>query len=103
MGQDAPKVEPGGGITKGTKMSFLQFHCDKNGKLDLKNGKYTEEKMTQMKCKYTNEVCLCLGAAMVTPLDGNGNPLPTEWRTAKSFVYTGKVLLSITDYAKTEQ
>ena len=91
------KVNPGGGVAGGTKDSVVQFCRDKNGKIDLVNGEYSTDKVTR---KYTDEVCLSLGEAMVTPLDDNGDPLPVEGRVAKPFVYSCKTLLSINDCSK---
>ena len=94
------KVNPGGGVAAGTKDSVVQFHCDKNGKINFVNGEYSTDKVTQMRCKYTDEGRLSLGAAMVTPLDDNGDPLPVEGQVAKPFVYSCKTLLSINDCSK---
>ena len=42
-----------------------------NGKWDVSNGTYSIEKFTFTKCKYIDEVRLCLGVAVVTPvIDG---------------------------------
>jgi hypothetical protein len=93
------KANPGGGIAGGAKDSIMQFPRDANGRLYL-NGAYDDTLVTQMKCKYTDEVQLCLGGAVVTPIDENGNTLPRVRRVAKAFVYSCKVVLSIRDYAK---
>ena len=49
----------------------MKFQRKNNGKFDVLNMTYSREKVTQTKCKYTDEVCLCLGVADVTPvIDG---------------------------------
>ena len=39
-----------------------------NGKFDVLNRTYSREKVTFKKCKYTDEVRLCLGVADLTPI-----------------------------------
>jgi hypothetical protein len=92
------KCVPGSGIAGGSKQSILRFPRDATGKLDLVDGTYSIERVSQMKCKYTDEVRLCLGNAVVTPIDEDGNQLPKEGRVAKPYDYTGTVLLSHKDY-----
>lgn len=95
------KVQPGtdyDGIVSDEKDFIWRFPRDEDGKIDLEHGLYSEEPVCQTKCKYTDEVRLCLGVAVVTPKDKNGNHLPREGRRCKPFSYTGKTLLSIPDY-----
>ena len=53
----------------------MKFPRGNNGKLDVSNGTYLREKSTFTKCKYTYEVCMCLGVAVVTNvIDGVEQP-----------------------------
>jgi len=72
----------------------LKFRRDINGKLDLNNGTYSEEEVTQMKCKYTDEIHMCLGAGVVTPLKDRVKQ-EQEGQRCEPFVYSAKTLLSI--------
>ena len=85
------KAIPGTGIAGGSKKYNLCFPRDAKGKLDP-NGTYSKELVSQMKCKCTDEVRLCLGNAVVTPIDEDGNELPQEGRLAKPFVYSGNFI-----------
>ena len=51
-----------------------------------------------MKCKYTEEVRLCIGVAVVTPLDNNGCPMKPIGKRIVPFDYSQTVLMSISDY-----
>ena len=49
----------------------MNFSIKNNGKFDFLNRKYSREKVTLTKCKYTDEVRLCLGVSDATPvIDG---------------------------------
>ena len=52
-------------ISSGKKETY-RFKCNKNGKLDYKNGTYIEEPITQTKWKYRDEVRLFLGVTVVS-------------------------------------
>ena len=39
-----------------------------NGEFDVLNRTYSREKVTLKKCKYIDEVSLCVGVADVTPI-----------------------------------
>ena len=54
------------------------------------------------KCKYTDKVCLCLGVSDVTPVI-DGVEQPQKGRSCKHFIYSGKMLLSMTDFEKKVQ
>jgi hypothetical protein len=73
----------------------VRFRRDESGKLDIENGTYISKEGTQLKMKYAEEVRLCLGVVKVKLDDGThvGKRLPV-------FDYSGKVILSIKDYAK---
>ena len=99
------KVMPGsddGYVKSPYKDHILKFPRDANGKIDLLNGSYSKEKVTVMKCKYMDEVRLCLGVAVVTPVIDSVEQ-PMEGRRCKPFVYSGQTLLSLTDYDKKVQ
>ena len=66
------------------------FPRDENGKFDP-NGTYSDTKPTQMRC---------IGVAVVTPIDSNGNDLPRVGRRIISFDYSRKTIMSISDYEK---
>ena len=51
------------------------------------------------KYKYTDEVRLCLGVAIVAPV-ADGVEQPKEVRRCKPFVYSGKTLLIMTELEK---
>ena len=53
-----------------------------------------------MKCKYTEEVRLCIGVAVVTPLDCDGKPMEKIGKRIIPFDYSRTVLLSISDFDK---
>ena len=89
-------VSPHG--TKHTEKYNLDMHLD--GKLDLINGKYADENPTYMKCKYTEEIRLCIGVAAVTPLDCEGKPTEKIGKKIVPFDYSRAVLLSISDFDK---
>ena len=45
---------------------IMNLPSDDNGKFDVSNGRYSIEKVTFIKFKYTDKVRLCLGVAIVT-------------------------------------
>ena len=50
----------------------MKFPLKNNGKFDVLNRTYSREKVTLTKCKYTDEVRLCLGVSDATPvIDGH--------------------------------
>ena len=61
-----------------------------------------EEKNTLVKFKYTDKFRLCLGAAVVTPVIG-GVEKTQEVRRCKTFIYSGKTLLSMMEFEKKVQ
>ena len=73
-----------------------------NGDLDVSNGTYSKEKVTLKKCKYRDEVSLCLCVAVMNPII-DGVEQPQEGRRCKTFVYSGKTLLSMTEFEKKVQ
>jgi hypothetical protein len=96
------KVQPGSASEKSQAVTnrdtHFSFPRDLNGKLNLDDGKYLEEVPTSMKCKYTEEFRLCVGVAVVTPLDTNGSPMKPIGKRILPFDYSQTVLLSISDY-----
>jgi hypothetical protein len=58
------------------KKSILRFQHDADGKLDNDvNGTFSTDEVTEMKCKYTNEVRLCLGCGVVKLANEKGQAL----------------------------
>ena len=70
------KVIPGsddGYVRTLCKDHTMKFLRDENVKLDVSNRRYSREKVTLTKCKYTDKLCLCLDVAVLTPItDGVG-------------------------------
>ena len=66
--------------------------------MDLEHGEYADKEITFRKCKYTDEVHLYLGVAVITPVNNLGFKSPREGRRLRPFTYSQKILLSITDY-----
>jgi hypothetical protein len=90
-----------------SKKSILRFRRDANGKLDDVNGTFSTNEITEMNCKYTDEVRLCLGCAVVTLADEKGEPLLSddgkpirEGRRANPFNYSGKTVVTIKDFGE---
>ena len=50
------------------KYHIMKFPLKNNGKFDVLNRTYSREKVTLKKCKYIDEVSMCLGVADVTPI-----------------------------------
>ena len=46
----------------------MKFPLKNNGDFDILNMTYSRENVTLTKCKYIDEVRLCLGVADVTPI-----------------------------------
>ena len=68
-------VSDDGYIPNPYKNNIMKFPRNNNGKLDVSDGTYSRDKVTLTKCKYTEEVRLCLGASFVTPvIDGVEQP-----------------------------
>ena len=53
-----------------------------------------------MRCKYTDEVRLCIGVAVITPIGPNGESIEREGRRIQPFDYSRSVLLSVSDFEK---
>ena len=88
-----------GGLSR-TKNYHIMFPRTSDGKVDTKNGEYSNKEISILNVKYEKECRMGLGCAMVTPLDDNNSPLPPEGRRCKLFNYTSKVLVSISDGKK---
>ena len=82
-----------GGQGAGLIDSYYKFPRDANGKIDLENGKYSEEEKVILQVKFENEVRLCLGVAVLMDQKGNKKGIRLE-----AYDYTGKMLLSIKDF-----
>ena len=67
-------------------------------KLDMDDGAYFRLEATKMSCKYTDEIRLSLGVAVVTR---RGSSV-VEGRRCKPFIYSSKMLISIRDLKNTE-
>ena len=64
-----------GGISTNRNYS-IKFKRNKDGRLDLKDGKFDEKQVQILNCKYEKECRLGLGCAMVTPKNPDGTFLP---------------------------
>ena len=68
-------VSGDGYVSTPYKDHIMKFPFNKNWKLDVSNGTYSREKVTLKRCKYTDEVRLCLGVYVMTPvIDGVEQP-----------------------------
>ena len=76
-----------------TKQTYMRFPRDDKGQIDLVNGKYATEEKEYIQCKYDEEARLGLGVAAVDLADGD-----RVGRRAEPFVYSGKVVITISDY-----
>ena len=92
-------VSDDGHVRTHYKDHIMKFPRDNNGGLDVSNVMYSREKVTLTKCKYTDEVRLCLSVAVVNPII-DGVEQPQEGRRCKPFIYSGKILLSMMDHGK---
>ena len=81
------------------KYNIMKFPYNQNGKLEISNGTNSIEKVTLTKCNYTDEVRICLGVAVVTPVIDSDETFQ-EVRSCKPFVSLGKTLLSMTEFEK---
>ena len=88
-----------GGITSHKDFN-LQFPRNKNGRLDVVNGEYSNEEKSVLNVKYEKECRLGLGVAVVVPLAEDGTSLPHNGRRCHPFNYTTKVLISVDDYKR---
>ena len=88
-----------GGLSR-TKNYHIMFPRNSDGKIDTKNGEYSNKEISILNVKYEKESRMGLGCAMVTPLDADNHPLPAEGRRCRLFDYTSKVLVSISDGKK---
>ena len=86
-----------GGLTTSRNFS-MKFRRDENGKLNHKIGEYSKKKIQILNCKYEKECRFGLGCAMVTPKTFDGEYLPPKGRRCEPYDYSGKLLLSLTDY-----
>ena len=77
----------------------MKFPHDINEKLEISNKRYSREKVTLTKCKYTVEFCLRLCVAVMTNMI-DGVKQPQEGRWCKTFVYSGNMLLIKTGFEK---
>lgn len=97
------KVQPGSASKNGKVLTNRNFHYvfprDENGKISLE-GQYSKDMSTQMRCKYSEEVRLCIGVAVVTPLGPNGEPMDRIGKRLEPFDYSRTTLLSISDFKK---
>ena len=87
-------------IVTANRKNLSCFPRDKDGRVDLKNGKYSEKEISVLRTKYTEEIRLCLGVAVVTPLNADGTPGEICPKRLPPFVYSGKLLLTINDYQR---
>ena len=88
-----------GGLSA-TKDVYLSFPRDKEGKLKVVGGEYSNKKISRLNVKYEKECRMGLGCAVVAPLDPDGKTLPPEGRRANLFDYSGKVIISLSDFEK---
>ena len=80
------------------KDHIMKFQRKNNGKFDVLNRTYSREKVTLTKCKYTDEVLLCLGVFLMRlPSLMVFNNLDKS-ECAKRFVYSRDKLISMTDF-----
>ena len=79
----------------------IRFRRDKNGKVmqPLQSGGSYRELATETTFKYAKDACFCLSVAKVCLLNSDGKEY-YEGRRCQTFDYTGKCLLSISDYKK---
>lgn len=92
-----------GGLS-GAKEYFLKFPRDEKGSYDPK-GMDSNELVTQLKVKYCQETRICLGVVALpkfnVPSNGiDNNDTELIGKRLKPFVYSGKVILSISDWKK---
>ena len=88
------------GGSSSTKNYQMLFQRDRNGRIDLVNGNYSEERKTILNVKYEKECRVGLGCAMIQPKSSDGTLLPAVGVRCNLFDYTSKTLISIDDYDK---
>ena len=76
----------------------IRFPHDENGTVDIKNGKYNTHVEKKMCVKYSDEMQLAFGVAVVEKLDGT-----REGRRCEMIDYTGKIIVSQNDYKKKQK
>ena len=88
-----------GGLSS-SKDYHIEFPRNEEGKIQVEDGKYLNKKISRLNVKYEKECRMGLGCAMVAPLDDDGCRMDSVGRRCKLFSYTGKVLISLSDYQK---
>ena len=71
----------------------VRFPRNKDGDVDVKNGTYSDKLECKMRVKYSEEIRICLGVAIVELHDGT-----REGRRCKMIDYTGKIILCAEEY-----
>lgn len=92
------KCTPGEGLCGGTKKHRLIFKRNQSGKIDLENGTYTEYQLSEMNCKYIDEIRFGAGVAMVKPLQDGTEGDIIVGRRARLFDYSSKTLVSVKEW-----
>ena len=81
----------------GREIEFtIKFKRDADGKLDVKNGKYSDEETFELKVKFGQEIRLCLGCSVKAVKTDEGNTKVGV--RLKPFDYSGKTILTIKDW-----
>jgi hypothetical protein len=83
-----------GGVANDRSNVVLRFPRDENGKLCVGSGSYSNEDVIRMKVKYAKEGRFCFSCAIV---EREGEQVGVRGDT---FDYSGKTLLSISEYNK---
>ena len=83
-----------------SKSIQMLFPRNKEGRIDIEKGEYSQERKTILNVKYEKECRLGLGVAMVTPLDPDGTTLPAEGRRCHPYDYSSKMMISVNDYKR---
>jgi hypothetical protein len=86
----------GDGAAMAGRDQQLKFRRDASGKLN-DSGEYSEVTSAYLNVKFEKEIRLCLGAVLVPGAD-NGEV--THGKMLKPFVYSGKLIITISDYNK---
>jgi hypothetical protein len=82
------------GIGNGLSHFHVKFPRDDDGKVDLKDGRYSDEEKSTLKVKYEKEVRLYLGCAVVHNEDGS-----KVGKRAHPFCYLGRIIITLKDLA----
>ena len=83
----------------GNREFVLRFPRDSKGRIDLKNGHYNKYfKLYKVKVKYDKEVWMYLGCAITHKKDADGEANIKEGKRCMPCDYSGRVILSVTDY-----